>query len=28
VGALCSMVLIRQKDFVVSNEAETPQPVH
>jgi EmrB/QacA subfamily drug resistance transporter len=28
VGALCSMVLIRQKDFVVSREAETPQPVH
>jgi EmrB/QacA subfamily drug resistance transporter len=28
VGALCSMVLIRQKDFVVSQAAETPQPVH
>jgi hypothetical protein len=28
VGAICSMALIRQKDFVVSQSSDVPQPVH
>ena len=28
IGALCSMVMIRQKDFVVTHASEVAQPVH